>query len=145
MHHSSIRERTVCALLVICVAVVSASCSDSTKPDTEYLGEYQVNVDYLEMPDTISTGDTLTLYIAGTTNPSGCISSMHCNAVRESHYLELTVWADVYRWIGSGPPLPCGVVWGDYGASPPFFEGYFRVIINQPDDSVTVDSVFVRS
>ena len=145
MHHTVIREGVAYTLLVLWLAVVLASCSDSTKSDTEYLGEYQVKVDYLAMPDTISTGETLLLEIGGITNPSGCLSDMHCDATRESHRLELTVWADVYTWIGSGPVLPCGVVWGEYEAPPPFSQGYFRVIINQPDGSAIVDSVYVTS
>lgn len=145
MHHTSIRGRAVYALLMLGLAVAMGSCSDSTKPDTQYLGEYQVNVVFLGMPDTISTGDTLTLYIDGITNPSGCLSHVHFDATRDPHSLELTVWADVYKWVGPGPPPPCGVAWGEYEAPPPFSEGTFRVIINQPDSSIMVDSVYVTS
>jgi hypothetical protein len=143
--HTSIRGQAVYAILLIWLVIALGSCSDSTKPDTEYLGEYQVHVDHLEIPDTISTGDTLSLYIDGSTNPSGCLFKVRFDAARESHSLELTVLADVYKWVGSGPPPPCGVAWGEYEALPPFSEGDFRVIINQPDSSVMVDSVYVRS
>ncbi len=144
MLHTSIRGQAVYAIFVLWLAAALGSCSDSTKPDTEYMGEYQVHVDFLEMPDTISIGDTLSLHIGGTTNPSGCLSVVHFDAARESHSLELTVWADVYKWVGSGPPLPCGATWGEHDAPPPFSEGAFQVIINQPDSTIMVDSVYVR-
>ena len=145
MCHELTRWLNACGFLALIIAVVTGSCSDSNGPDTEYLGEYQVSVEYVMMPDTISTGDTLLVHIDGSTDPSGCLYEVRFDIGREPHGLEMTVWADVYAWIGAGPPPPCGVAWGEYKAPPPFEEGFFFVTINQPDGSALTDSVFVRS
>lgn len=145
MSHTSTRRRAACAIPAIVLAAVLGSCSDSTNPDTKYLGEYHVQAHLIDMADTISSDDTLTVYIDGSTDPSGSLYDVRFDAVRESHGLELTVWADVYEWIGSGPPPPCGVAWGEYKAAPPFPAGIFRVIVDQPDSSIMADSVYVRS
>jgi hypothetical protein len=146
MDRFTTRARTCNALLLLAFAVISASCSDSTGPDYEYLGVHQVSVAQVQMPSLAVTGDTLSvLMLGGTTTPSGCLSLSRVDATRDSSCVELTVWAEVRRWIGSGPPPPCGTVDAQYDALPPFSPGYFRVVISQPDGSVLADSVLVES
>lgn len=86
------------------------------------------------------------MYLKGNTEPSGYLSLSHIDAVRDSFRLELTMWAEVRRWIGGGPPPPCyGCFWCEYAALPPFYPGYLKIVVVQPDGTVLVDSTRVGS
>ena len=140
-------KRLVGALALVSLVCIFGSCEDtSTKPPIfKDLGIYQVTATNLDVPSQIETLDTLLVSLRGDTEPSGYLSLSHIEAVRDSFQLELTVWALVREWIGGGPPPPCaGIFSCEYEALPPFYPGYFRVTIHQPDGSVLEDSARVE-
>jgi len=122
------------------------SCSEPTGPAWEYAGVHQVRVDYLQMPASIAPADTLLVRLWGDTSPYGRLSLTEIEAVREPTRLDLTIWAGVEVWAGSGtmPPFD-GSLQCDYKAPPPFEAGQFRVVIHQPDGSQWVDTLLVET
>jgi len=129
---------------VIAALVALASCSDSTGPQWEFAGVQQVRVFLVTMEESIASADTLAIALSGDTRPGGQLSLNRIEAVRESGQVELTVWTDVERWVGSGTVPPYAVTIDcEYLALPPFDAGNFHVVIHQPDGSQLVDSVLV--
>lgn len=133
-------------LLLAALTVASLGCSSSTEADgssSEYLGIYQVSVSFIEIPDSISTTDTLFAVLAGRTEVGDCLSLSHAEVQRDTFKVAITLWAEARRWLGSDPPPPCGMVDYRYEGVPPFVPGWFSVIANQPDSTVFVDSLRV--
>jgi hypothetical protein len=133
-------------LSIVALTVAGQGCSSSTDadgPTSEYLGVFQVRVSYIEMPDSIAATDTLHAYLLGATDVGDCLSLSHVVSQRDSFEVAITMWAEARRWLGSGPPPPCGTVGYRYDGAPPFFPGWFSVIANQPDSTVFADSLRV--
>ncbi len=59
------------------------SCQDSTGPDWEYAGIRHVRVVQLNVAETITSGDTLTIVVIGDTQPMGRLSLDRIDVVRE--------------------------------------------------------------
>lgn len=133
----------ICMILILGLA---ASCSDSSKPadrDWVSLGIHQVDILQYEIPDTLGSGDTLSVIIVGTTQERPEFS--HFDAVRDSFRIEITAWAEVWKWVGSGvvPPYDPTVTC-EFLAEPPHYPGCLAVVLNQPEGSALTDSVLVE-
>ena len=130
---------------VLIAAAVVASCADTNTPDRddwESAGLEQVEVLEYELPDTVSTMDTLVVSLTGTTG--GRPEFSRFDAVEESDGLELTAWAERWEWIGSGPCPPYDpTVRCEYRAAPLHGAGSYAVVMHQPDGGEIVDSVLV--
>lgn len=140
--------RTVLPILPVLIPFLLLSCSDSSPPKLEWenIGVQQVIVDQMDIPDTNSTADTLLISLSGCTEPTGRLTLSSIDDVRESTSVTLAIWAEVEKWSGIGimptidPTVQC-----IYKAVPPFDEGMFYVIIEQPDGSELVDSVLIEN
>jgi hypothetical protein len=130
-------------LLIAALTVTGPGCTDVNGPSSEYLGIYQVRVYSMDIPDVIETTDTLSAILVGRTEVGDCLSLSHADVQRDTFQFEITIWAEARRWVGSGPPPPCGTVGYRYEGVPPFMPGWFYVIANQPDNTVFVDSLRV--
>ena len=96
----------------------------------EYIGEEQVMVNQLDVDDSSSTQAILKITMLGDSKSYGRLSNCHIEAERSPMSVTLTVWAEVEKWVGSGEV-------------PPFEEGEFFIIIQQPDGSQLTDSVLI--
>ncbi len=137
------RRRRVVPLLLATVLITLGACSTSTEPLYEDLGVHQVRVIEVSLPDSIPAADTLVAILIGRPDLGDCLTLSQVDVERDSTQVEITMWAEVRRWLGSGPPPPCGLVDYRYEGMPPFVPGWFLVVANQPDRSVRVDSVRV--
>jgi hypothetical protein len=129
------------ALLIALVAL--ASCSPSTEPLTEDLGVHQVRVTNAFVPESLAITDTLVAILGGRPDVGNCFTFSHTDIDRDSARVELALWAEARRWLGSGPPPPCGLVDYRYEGLPPFFPDWFFGGAHQPDGIHRVDSVRV--
>lgn len=125
---------------------IITSCSDSSEPEKQdwgSLGIQQVEVLQYEIPPVLDSEDTLSVFIEGTTQGRPVFS--HFEADRNSFRIELTAWAQAWKWTGSGvcPPYD-PTVRCEYLAEPPHYPGYVTVVLNQPDGSALTDSVLVE-
>jgi hypothetical protein len=138
------RKVTFPLSMAMMTIVLLASCSDSTGPQWEYAGIHHVRVLQLNVAETIASDDTLSILLIGDTLPMGRLSLDRIDVVRDTMGIELTVWAKVEKWVGSGivPPYD-HMIHCDYNALPPFNKGQFRVVVHQPDGSQLVASVLV--
>jgi len=135
---------TIAALAVVATITALTSCSESPTWGWSDAGVHQVRVHELTLPDTIASDEVLSIQFFGDTRINGQPTLSRIDAVRESAEIELTVWAEVEVWIGSGPAPPYPVsISAEYQAQPPFDPGEFRVVIHQPDGSQLVESVLV--
>jgi len=137
-------KSTLDALAVVLTIAALASCAESPRWGFRNAGVHQVRVDELIVPDTIVSNEVLPIQLFGSTEVDGQHSLSRIDAVRTSTQIELTVWAEVEVWIGSGTPPPYATgVYLEYEAQPPFDPGEFGVVIHQPDGSQLVESVLV--
>ena len=137
-------RRSALQLSVILFTLLLFSCSESSSPESDWenIGVHQVIVNQINVPDTITTQDTLSVFFDGYTNPDGRLTLSSIEADRTPTGISLTIWAEVKRWIGTGvmPPFDTSIQC-TYKAIPPFDEGTFDIFIEQPDASQLVDSV----
>ena len=134
-------------VIIPCLLLAACGEGDATGPSWRDGGLHVAEVDSVAVPQTIGISDTLSVQLwASLYEPIGNPAFSHFEVVRADHRLDLTVWAQVEVWIGSGPMPPTGftVLDGDfYHEPPPFSVGDFEVVIWQPDGSTTVDTVLV--
>jgi hypothetical protein len=138
------RQVTAAAMFwrVLLVSVVSVTCSEAG-PSSEYLGILQVRVLDASVPDSVLATDTLTAFFSGKPDVGDCLSFARADILRDSARVTLTLWAEARRWLGPGPPPPCGIVGYRYEGPPPFYPEWFFVVANQPDGTEWVDSLRV--
>ena len=83
--------------------------------------------------------------MSGYTQTTGRLTLSSIDDVRISDKVTLVVWAEVKKWVGTGimptidPSVQC-----TYKAIPPFDEGMFYIVIEEPDASELVDSVLIN-
>ena len=138
---------------VIIPCLLAAACGegDATGPSWRdgglHVAEIDSEVDSVAIPQTIGISDTLSVQLwASLREPTGRPAFSHFEVVRADHRLDLTVWARVDLWMGSGPmpPTDFTVLDGDfYYEPPPFSVGDFEVVVWRPDGSTTIDTVLV--
>ncbi len=139
-------SRPVARITPILIIILLCSCSDSSSPESEWenIGVQQVIVDQLDVQNTSTTMDTLSIGISGCTETTGLLTLSSIEDGRLSDSVTLTVWAEVKKWVGTGimptidPSVHC-----TYKAIPPFDEGMFYIVIEQPDGSQSADSVLI--
>ncbi len=107
------------------------------------MGVHLVHVYDVHVADTISASSVLTAHLSGRPEIGDCFRFARAEVLNDSTYSNIAFWAHVDRWIGSGPPPPCGLVGYEFTRSPPFRVGWFELRARQPGDSVRVDSVLV--
>ena len=134
-------------VIIPCLLLAACGEGDTTGPSWRDGGLHVAEIDSVAVPQTIGISDTLSVQLwASLSEPTGRPAFSHFEVVRADHRLDLTVWARVDLWIGSGamPPTDLTVLWGDfYHEPPPFSVGDFEVVIWRPDGSTTVDTVLV--
>lgn len=134
-------------LIIPCLLLVACGEGDTTGPSWRDGGLHVAEIDSVSVPGTIGISDTLSVQLwASLAEPTGRPAFSHFAVVRDDHQLDLTVWARVDLWIGSGPMPPTGFTvlhGGSYHEPPPFSVGDFEVVLWLPDGSTTVDTVLV--
>jgi hypothetical protein len=132
------------SVLVFILLFCSCTESSSPGPDWENIGVRQVIVDRIEVAETLAPQDTLIVNLEGSTNPNGRLTLDTIDADRTQTGISLTIWAEVEIWIGTGimPPFD-NTIRCTYKAIPPFDEGMFYIVIEQPDASQLEDSVLI--
>lgn len=137
-------RRLALQISAILLILLSYSCSESSSPESDWenIGVHQVIVNQIDVVDTITTQDTLSVVLDGYTNPDGRLTLSSIEADRTPTTISLTIWAEVERWIGTGvmPPFDTSIQC-TYEAIPPFDEGTLNIFVEQPDASQLVDSV----
>ena len=145
MNVEFIRE-TAPKISVLLLILLSFSCTESSSPESDWenIGIHQLVADSIEVVDSITTQDTLTVVLSGYTNPDGRLTLSSIETDRTPTGISLTIWVEVERWIGSGvmPPFDTSIRCA-YDVLPPFNAGTFSVIVEQPDASQLVTSVEV--
>ena len=140
--------RIAICIIPVFILFLLCSCSDSSSPESDWenIGVQQVFVEQLDIPDTSTTVDTLSIGISGVTETTGLLTLSTIEAERTSDDVTLTIWAEVKKWVGSGimptidPSIQC-----TYKAIPPFASGIFYIIVEQPDGAQMIDSLLIES
>lgn len=135
------------SIVIPCLLLAACGEGDTTGPSWRDGGLHVAHVEAVAVPQTIGISDTLSVQLwASLSEPTGRPTFSHFEVVRAAHGLDLTVWARVDLWIGSGPMPPTSLMVLDgysYREPPPFSVGDFEVVIWQPDGSTLVDTVLV--
>jgi hypothetical protein len=137
--------RVTSSLVFFLVALLATggltSCSEE---NWTYEGVHQVLVESISAPDTLDAADTLSVILEGCVPEYGNAEFSHVDTVRDTHHVELTVWADCWSWTGSGtmPPLPWWVRC-EPEVLPPFYPGRLVLVAIHRDSSTVSDTVQV--
>jgi hypothetical protein len=113
-----------------------------TEPENDYIN-FKIKVDKLTHPDTVSVNDTLTIVFDGYVGSNGCHRFSHIAVNKELNEIEITVW-------GTKPNFDAicttALVYLDGQEYKTLLKqkGIQRIIVNQPDNSTLLDSVFVE-
>jgi hypothetical protein len=132
--------KTLRLFIFASVLILFYACS--TEPENDYTN-FKIMVDSLSHPDTISVTDTLKIKFYGFVGPDGCHKFSRFEEHKKTNELELTVW-------GSKPNFqtvcPTVLVYLDGEEYKTIFNqaGLYRIKINQPDNSILLDSVYVQ-
>ena len=122
------------------VLLLQYSCS--TEPENDYT-YFKIMVDSLSYQDTISVSDTLKIKFYGFVGPDGCHKFSHFEAHKKTNDLELTVWGSKPDFQTACPEI---LVYLDGEEYKTVFNqaGLYHIKINQPDNSILLDSVYVQ-
>ena len=122
------------------VLLLQYSCS--TEPENDYT-YFKIMVDSLSYQDTISVSDTLKIKFYGFVGPDGCHKFSHFEAHKKTNELELTVWGSKPDFQTACPEI---LVYLDGEEYKTVFNqaGLYHIKINQPDNSILLDSVYVQ-
>ena len=134
-------------LLMLFVTPTLMTCSRTSDSGDNWQsrGVFIVPVDSFVTADTITTADTLIVEFWGG-QMSNRPKYSHTDVVRDSFIVQLTAWAEAFKWVGDGPIPPTNdIVFYGYELElpPPFYLGEFVIIVNLPDSLALVDTVFV--
>lgn len=135
------------------------SCTTTTSSEEiwEFIGRRIVGIDSVSaiLPgsdivytDTVRSVDTLSLRINSHSINGDKFENDTLIVVRNLNGIDLTLYADIYKWIGSGvmPPTnlwPTGLSGNRLCLPPPFPLGNFISTLHQPDGNVKLDTIVV--
>ena len=137
-----------CPLAFLLLLGACGSDSEPTGPSWVDGGIHMAEFHDVEIPDTIQASDTLVVRLSASLNqPTGRpeLSQLETSWTAASG-LELTVWASVDLWVGSGPMPPTDLEVlrnHELRVPPPFPADRFTVRIYQPSGVVETDTVVV--
>jgi hypothetical protein len=129
-------------LLFVLGSVLLLQYSCSTEPENEYT-YFKIMVDSLSHADTISVSDTLKIKFYGFVGPDGCHEFSRFEVHKKTNELELTVWGSKPNFQTACPEV---LVYLDGEEYKTVFNqiGIYHIKINQPDNSILLDSVYVQ-
>lgn len=130
------------SLLLILIPILILQYSCNTDPEYNYV-QYKIKVDQITHPDTISVSDTLILKFDGTVGGDGCHSFSHFEVHKKTNEVKLTLWGRKPGYPTVCPQVIVLLDGKEYKTvvnSP----GFFLVKVIQPDNSLLVDSVYVK-
>jgi len=127
--------------LFIFSSVLLFQYSCSTEPENDYT-YFKIMVDSISHPNTISVSDTLMIKFYGFVGPDGCHKFSHFEEHKKTNELELTVGGIQTNFQTACPEV---LVYLDVEEYKTVFNqvGNYHIKINQPDNSVLLDSVYV--
>ena len=122
------------------VLLIQYSCS--TEPENDYT-YFKIMVDSLSHPDTISVSDTLKIKFYGFVGPDGCHKFSRFEEHKKTNELELTVWGSKPNFQTACPEVLVYLDGEEYKTVLNQI-GNYQIKINQPDNSILLDSVYVQ-
>ncbi|MCK4414671.1 MAG: hypothetical protein KAY32_14145 [Candidatus Eisenbacteria sp.] len=127
--------------LAVLIVVYVSSCSESSSPWHEE--QFIIRVDSLHVPAEVSVDDTLCISFFGIVGSSSDYRFSHFEVEKDSSYIWVTAWG-LRRWHEDQAGLPIVVFLdGEEYCVSGLSEGWFRIVVHQPDGAFLPDSVFV--
>lgn len=137
-----LKTRTL-SFIVLFSLIFILSCSNDDELWT-YIGLRQVDIYFVDTPETILTTDTLEVYMLGFVFHADKVEFSHVEEVRDFYRADLVLWAKAYEWSVSYPPPPTDLsVSCTHRLAPPFHPDSFTVIMHSPNKSALEKEVNV--
>ena len=128
------------SFIVLISYVFIVSCSTDENKTHElwtFIGLRQVDIYFVDTPETILTTDTLEIYMWGFVFDADKVEYSHVEEVRDFYHADLELWAKAYEWSSSYPPPPTDLsVRCTHRLNPPFHPDVFTVVVHSPGNSV---------
>ncbi|MBA7548527.1 hypothetical protein ES705_40988 [subsurface metagenome] len=123
--------------MVLFSLIFILSCSNDGNETNElwtYIGLRQVDIEFVDTPETILTTDMLEVYMWGFVFDADKVEFSHVEEVRDFNRADVELWAKAYEWSVSYPPPPTDLsVSCTHRLDPPFHPGSFTVIVHSPN------------
>jgi hypothetical protein len=132
--------KTLRLFIFASVLILFYACS--TEPENDYT-YFKIMVDSLSHPDTISVTDTLKIKFYGFVGPDGYHKFSRFEEHKKTNELELTVWGSKPNFQTACPEVLVYLDGKEYKTVLNQI-GNYQIKINQPDNSLLIDSVYVE-
>lgn len=129
-------------ILVLLVCLILFSCSTEPGDEREY-ENYKIKVDKIEMPDTISSSDSLSIKFYGVIGTDGCHGFKQFEVYKQVNLIEITVWGSRPKFKTMCPAVMVYLDGREYKTKLDG-KGKYEIIINQPDNSKLKKIIFVK-
>lgn len=130
------RIRVISAIALLVVACSERDALSCGEENWDHLGVNLARVESLTAPDSVLAADTVKVELFATIDGADWVVLSRVDAVRSSDRVDLSVWADAYRWTGCGvmPPTELMVHY-QRDEPPPFAADSFGIVAHQPGGS----------
>jgi len=122
------------------VLLLQYSCSTESENEYTY---FKIMVDSISHADTISVSDTLKIKFYGFVGPDGCHEFSRFEVHKKTNELELTVWGSKPNFQTACPEILVYLDGEEYKTVINQI-GNYQIKINQPDNRILLDSVYVQ-
>jgi hypothetical protein len=133
-----LKTKILSFIVLFClVFILSCSNDDNENPELwTYIGLRQVDISFVNTPETILNTDTLEVYIWGFVFNADKVEFSHVEEIRDVYHTDLELWTKAYVWSVSYPPPPTDLsVSCTHILAPPFHLDSFTVIVHSPNNS----------
>ena len=114
----------------------------TTEPNEDYIS-YKIKIDKVTIPDTVSVTDTLSIIFDGTVGGDGCHHFKNFEVLKNLNEINITVWGEKPNFETVCPAVMVYLEGKEYKMVISK-SGLYKVIIHQPDNTVFIDSVYVK-
>jgi hypothetical protein len=122
-------------------SILFSQYSCSTEPENDYT-YFKIMVDSISHSGIISVDDTLKIKFYGFIGPDGCHKFSRFEEHKNNNVLELTVWGSKPDFQTACPEVLVYLDGEEYKTVLNQI-GIYHIKINQPDNSILLDSVYV--
>jgi len=132
--------KSLWSLIFGSVLLLQYSCSTESENEYTY---FKIMVDSISHADTISVSDTLKIKFYGFVGPDGCHEFSRFEVHKKTNELELTVWGSKPNFQTACPEILVYLDGEEYKTVINQI-GNYQIKINQPDNRILLDSVYVQ-
>lgn len=129
--------------IIVSIVLFVNSCSVEPAEENNDYKDFIIRIDKITASDTISVTDSLTIKFDGVVGTNGCNKFKYFEVVNKLKEIHITVWGTRPNYDTVCPTVMVYLNGKEYKTK---FEktGLNKIVVHQPDNSTSIDSVFVQ-